>query len=526
MPIAPANPFPKSPGDQLRSSDWNQVVNEVIRLDNAKVNRAGDTISGALTVTGNSSTGGNATVTGTLTVSAAMSTAGSHTVSGNAALNGGASVGNIGGARQSTLHIAGGIWDTATSEGDVKIGNATHRLKIGVATGGGGAGDARISAQGGTNRIMMGGGTSDVLSITPTGIGIHDITPALALNVNGDAQIGATNTNTNRLTIYGPFNSGTQDGALVVRRGTSSIYLRIDQNEVDVANGSLFLNYFSLQQVRVGSTTTGAGGMYVYGNFHATGAISAGGGKGGFVVDHFINNSGDALEEGDVVVLRGDSVTTFYGENDTIPVPEVDLTSSAYDRRVCGIVAEVLVEEEPALPTGMQSESGDGDETEEVDVHLDSGQLESARRVGRGVGRGVGRARAARGVVRLTELRSVLEVARSENIPLARARARRDFGDNVRRLQVFRPEELAELDRTKVAAGQVGKMAIMGCYTHCKVDADIAPIEVGDLLTTSPTRGHAQKVTEPQRAIGAIIGKAMGELRSGRGKIPVLVMMQ
>jgi len=48
---------------------------------------------------------------------------------------------------------------------------------------------------------------------------------------------------------------------------------------------------------------------------------------------------------------------------------------------------------------------------------------------------------------------------------------------------------------------------------------------VGDLLTTSPTRGHAQKVTEPERAIGAIIGKALGALKSGQGKIPVLVLL-
>jgi hypothetical protein len=120
----------------------------------------------------------------------------------------------------------------------------------------------------------------------------------------------------------------------------------------------------------------------------------------------------------------------------------------------------------------------------------------------------------------------VLDAARSAGIPLARARALREFADNVKRLQVFRPEELDGLARNQVANGLVGQMAILGCYAYCKVDADIAPVEVGDLLTTSPTRGHAQKVTEPQRAIGAIIGKAMGSLESGKGKIPVLVMMQ
>ena len=66
----------------------------------------------------------------------------------------------------------------------------------------------------------------------------------------------------------------------------------------------------------------------------------------------------------------------------------------------------------------------------------------------------------------------------------------------------------------------------MGAYAHCKVDADIAPIQVGDLLTTSPTRGHAQKVLDPTKAVGAILGKALGSLDKGKGKIPVLVLLQ
>jgi hypothetical protein len=59
----------------------------------------------------------------------------------------------------------------------------------------------------------------------------------------------------------------------------------------------------------------------------------------------------------------------------------------------------------------------------------------------------------------------------------------------------------------------------------CKVDADIASIAPGDLLTTSSTRGHAQKA-DPAQAVGAIIGKALEPLCSGRGKILVLVTIQ
>jgi hypothetical protein len=61
---------------------------------------------------------------------------------------------------------------------------------------------------------------------------------------------------------------------------------------------------------------------------------------------------------------------------------------------------------------------------------------------------------------------------------------------------------------------------------HCKVDANLGAIEVGDLLTTSPTRGHAMKAQDPLRAFGAVIGKAMGALVSGRGSIPILLTLQ
>jgi hypothetical protein len=66
----------------------------------------------------------------------------------------------------------------------------------------------------------------------------------------------------------------------------------------------------------------------------------------------------------------------------------------------------------------------------------------------------------------------------------------------------------------------------IGAYAHCKVDADIAPIEIGDLLTTSPTKGHAQKALDPAKAVGAMIGKALGSLKKGKGKIPVMAPLQ
>jgi hypothetical protein len=68
-------------------------------------------------------------------------------------------------------------------------------------------------------------------------------------------------------------------------------------------------------------------------------------------------------------------------------------------------------------------------------------------------------------------------------------------------------------------------IALMG-RVHCKVDADLGPIQVGDLLTTSSTPGHAMRATDPARAFGTVIGKAMQSLESGQGLISVLVALR
>ncbi len=61
---------------------------------------------------------------------------------------------------------------------------------------------------------------------------------------------------------------------------------------------------------------------------------------------------------------------------------------------------------------------------------------------------------------------------------------------------------------------------------YCRVDAGYGAIRPGDLLTTSPTTGHAMKVTDPQQAQGAIIGKAMTAMDAGKGLVLVLVSLQ
>jgi hypothetical protein len=73
--------------------------------------------------------------------------------------------------------------------------------------------------------------------------------------------------------------------------------------------------------------------------------------------------------------------------------------------------------------------------------------------------------------------------------------------------------------RPRSAVALVGKVC-------CKVDADHGPVRVGDLLTTSPTPGHAMRASDRDRAFGAVIGKALQALQSGQGLIPILVALQ
>jgi hypothetical protein len=54
----------------------------------------------------------------------------------------------------------------------------------------------------------------------------------------------------------------------------------------------------------------------------------------------------------------------------------------------------------------------------------------------------------------------------------------------------------------------------------------LAPIEVGDLLTTSPTPGHAMKAIDPARSFGAVLGKALRSFDQGKGLVAALVSLR
>jgi hypothetical protein len=61
---------------------------------------------------------------------------------------------------------------------------------------------------------------------------------------------------------------------------------------------------------------------------------------------------------------------------------------------------------------------------------------------------------------------------------------------------------------------------------YCLVDAGPCAVGVGDLLTTSTTDGYAMRASDPTRSFGAVLGKSLAALASGRALIPILVSLQ
>jgi hypothetical protein len=77
----------------------------------------------------------------------------------------------------------------------------------------------------------------------------------------------------------------------------------------------------------------------------------------------------------------------------------------------------------------------------------------------------------------------------------------------------------SEASKAEVPMAMVGRVPT-------KVSAENGPIKVGDLLVTSSTMGYAMKGTDRSQMLGAVIGKALGSLDSGKGVIQVLVTLQ
>lgn len=115
-----------------------------------------------------------------------------------------------------------------------------------------------------------------------------------------------------------------------------------------------------------------------------------------------------------------------------------------------------------------------------------------------------------------------------------------EIGNNLKAVLAAEPElaaalaeadELGQVDRRFEILAALEAIAdeslvpvATGGTADCRVDASYGSIAPGDLLTTSPTPGHAQRTDVA--APGTIIGKALEPLDAGTGTIRILVMLR
>jgi hypothetical protein len=303
-----------------------------------------------------------------------------------------------------------------------------------------------------------------------------------SISYTGDVEIGKSLNVKGNLSIP---NSGGGSAFLTGQKYDNEASLKNNNVKLVLSNGGfIFFGQERQYEFAIGETffasAGGPGGFRFSTTFNKrfsidqSGNLYCAGSKAGFVADYFVNRVGDTLEQGDVVVIAPQPVAYYSGTDNNIPILEVDLTEKAYDTRVCGIVARFVTEQD--LP------------------HVEPELMELPPGM----------------TIKMLEAEAAKAQANPNPMPHA--------------LQQFAASPQA--DASKVLDQQMGMMVTLGSFAHCKVDADIAPIEVGDLLTTSPTKGHAQKVLDSSKALGTIVGKALAPLERGKGKIPVLVMLQ
>jgi hypothetical protein len=82
-------------------------------------------------------------------------------------------------------------WDLTNTEGDMRIGNNSYRLKFGVALGGGGAGATAIMQSGGVGVLNIGAGNKNMIQVNGGGNFIDLQNISAGIRINGSAGTAA-----------------------------------------------------------------------------------------------------------------------------------------------------------------------------------------------------------------------------------------------------------------------------------------------------------------------------------------------
>jgi hypothetical protein len=161
------------------------------------------------------------------------------------------------------LHLLGGSWDlTNAANGDFKIGNDTYSFRIGIATGGGGAGDIRMFARGGTNRFIWGTNGVDRMVLNGSGyLGIGTYDPVSKLQLAGNTTANST------MTILGSSavptidfmrSQGTNSSPTLIANGST-----LGRMEFQGYNGSDYTTQAYIRVLAAENWTSTARGTYI-----------------------------------------------------------------------------------------------------------------------------------------------------------------------------------------------------------------------------------------------------------------------
>ena len=227
------------------------------------------------------------------------------------------------------------------------------------------------------------------------------------------------------------------------------------------------------------SQTTAA--LNVRGTIRGEGNLVIGGSKAGYVVDIMQNVGTGTLEPGDVVSIVG-SASPVLGE---IPVVTVKKSDVAYDTGVTGIVDQVWYAPDAATKAAYDKQE------EALRAANDQANRIVADANARGVKPDLSGVKMP--VATITDEQGVLHA-----IPGA----------------------------TQVTQGAYCSVVTLGSFKMVKVDASFGAIKAGDLLVASSHAGYAMKATDKAQALGAVIGKSLGDLATGTGMVPIMVTLK
>jgi len=287
-------------------------------------------------------------------------------------------------------------------------------------------------------------------------------------------------------------------------------------------------------------------GLYSANNCHIAGTLSKGAGAC-LTIDEFWNNTTDTFETGDVVVLNEDQ-SLMSDRHYSKPISCVRLCDSAYDHKVVGVkVFEDLAHSgkgsyEKSLEEDQFFDSIENDYTiDQIKALIDSkandveGELNEIsdhdKKEFDQTKEDLGKLSLGKGHFHdylSKEDKTDREKKRFllKKVPVI-VEVKGHHGYTQKTMSNFYVEERKKWDKIKCEKTKPNRrfvVGVLGQYGKCKVDADIAPIQVGDLLTTSPTKGHAQKVLDKTLAIGSIFAQALEAKASGKGLIKINII--